>query len=80
MLDLFSKNEGSTQLTTFSDPFTSDKIDHVNIWIRKNSLTLEITYEADIHFKNNQTSGKHSVTGVDFPTLISNIEIFIKSL
>ena len=77
-----TKENKSTDLTDFKDPFDKSKCTDIDIFIRNDSFwTKGITeYTSRITFKNGNTQGTHDINGENFPDLLKKIESFISSL
>lgn len=72
---------GKAPLVGFSDPFKSDKITAIRI--RKTERWLSggfHPWQADVDFKNGNTTGSQSFENEDFAALVAEIEGFIKAL
>lgn len=68
-------------ISDFKDPFKMDKIEKIHIWIMRgifNSNT--ILFQADVSFKNGNTSGKQEFEAEDFQSLVLKVQSFINGL
>jgi len=81
-ISLFKTEQSKDEfVSTFSDPFSSDKCDSITLRIRKNPFEpYDIEYRAIIAFENGATSGDHRITAPDFNTLVKKTEHFLKTL
>lgn len=76
-----NEEEKKTSLSMYSDPFKQDKIEEIVYRISCNWWTSYVTkYRATITFKNGKTNGTHEIESNDFPTLLTEVDTFIKSL
>ena len=70
-----------SELIGFNDPFNKEKV--TSIRIRKTEKWLSDGFhpwQADIDFKNGNTSGQQSFENEDFGTLVAEMEAFINAL
>lgn len=78
--NLFKNEKEEKFLSTYSNPFNSDKLECVTLRINKSIWSKKVEYTARIDFKSGDTSGDHKIKANDFHELIKNTEQFIKSL
>ena len=81
MLELFAKSDEEKKefLTNFKDPFKSQNIEEIWLIYRKPLFSDDFIWEATIHFRSGDTKGEHKIKNSHFPTLIKQVEEFIKS-
>lgn len=70
--------ETNKDISPLNDPFKSDKIEGVYIWVKKWRGAFE--FSGHIEFKNCDTEGKQKFTADDFQSLVQKMESFIKTL
>jgi len=82
MITLFkTEEEKKTTVSTFKDPFKSDKVTEIRMVIRNDYWSnYQTEFKATVSFKNGDTSGDHIIKGKDFPDLVQKVEAFIKNL
>lgn len=82
-MELFNQKtqEKEQFLSTYKDPFKSDKVESIIFHIGKSMFSpYEINMSATIKFKNGDTSGAHNIKADDFPTLVKKVDEFVHSL
>ncbi len=82
LLQLFAKeSDRESFVSTFKDPFKSDKVESVRMNIHKGYFDKSrIEFKACVYFENGATKGEHNITADDFNSLVGKVESFIKTL
>lgn len=82
MLELYkNEEEKKTILSTYSNPFKSDKVTCITYTIQNDWWSNHKTvYKARVQFESGDTKGDHNIKADDFPSLLKSTEDFIKSL
>jgi hypothetical protein len=81
MIELFkSKEQEKEFISEYANPFRSDKVSMIAMFIMSNSYNSNITYKANVHFENGNSKGEQTITADSFPDLVKKVELFIKSL
>lgn len=80
-MNLLGNNINNKSLSTFEDPFKSDKITRIQFNIQKESWNNNnVSFKCDVHFNVNKTSGWHTIEANSFNELVELTENFIHSL
>jgi hypothetical protein len=82
MMNLFkSKEEEKSFVSTYQNPFKSDKCKKITFEIENSWWTNGMTrFQARINFANGDTDGTHKIEAGDFSSLVQKVEQFIKGL
>lgn len=82
MLNIFDNSEEEKKfISSYSNPFKSDKVDSIDFTIDKNMFDKnKIQYKARIRFINGNSTGYQNIESTDFVSLVKETELFIKSL
>ena len=82
MLDLFENEEQKKDfITTYENPFQSDKIRKIEFTIEKSFWTNhKIAFKSCISFDTGATTGYHRMEANSFPEIVKQTEAFVKSI
>jgi hypothetical protein len=82
MLEIFkSKEQKKEFVSTYQNPFQSDKIKKIEFTIEKSFFTNNQTkYKSCINFDTGATTGYHRMEANSFPEIVEQTEAFIRSL
>lgn len=82
MLEIFkSKEQKKEFVSTYQNPFQSDKIKKIEFTIEKSFWTNNQTkYMSCINFDTGATTGHHRMEANSFPEIVEQTEAFIRSL
>jgi hypothetical protein len=81
MIQLFESEKEAESISILSDPFKSDKIEKIHMWIMRGIFDRnQISFSADVSFKNGSTSGKQEITADNFPDLCLKVQAFVQGL
>lgn len=75
-----SESEKESFISTYKDPFNSGNVEKITMRIGAGWFGGDIKYKATIDFKNGDTEGVQRLVAEDFPSLVREVELFIKSL
>lgn len=82
MLEIFkSKEQKKEFVSTYQNPFKSDKIKKIEFTIEKSFWTNDTTkYRSCVSFDTGATNGYHRLEANSFPEIVEITEAFINSL
>lgn len=82
MLELFKNKEQKKDfITTYEDPFQSDKVRKIEFTIENSFWTSNKTaFKSCIKFDTEATTGYHRMEANSFPEIVEQTEAFIRSL
>lgn len=80
ILKLFKSDADENQyMSTLVDPFKKKSIETIAMCIRKD-WQGNVQYQATIYFENGPTKGEHKINGLDFNSLVKQVDVFVKNL
>jgi len=80
-MELFKNSTEKEQfISKYKDPFKSDNVEQIIMRIGAGLFGGKVKYRATIEFKNGNTTGEQKLQCNDFPSLVKEVEQFIKSL
>lgn len=75
--------DSTNAVTNFTDPFKRSQCERISIDIYREAGRVfddkTATVEASLRFKSGQTTGYHTITGVDLKSVLEKTEEFLKS-
>ena len=80
---MFNTAEEKEQVVTdFLDPFKGKHVKQIWLIIDREPFLnkKDVDFRASVQFRNGNTKGEQDITADDFPTLLHEVESFIKSL
>ena len=82
MLSIFkSKEQKEEFVSSYRNPFTSDKVKKIEFTIEKSFWTNDKTvYKSCVHFDSGSTTGYHRMEANSFTEIVGQTELFISSL
>lgn len=76
-----SKEQKKNFVSTYENPFKSDKVKKIEFTIENSFWTNGVTrYKSCIQFESTSTTGYHRMEANSFPELVEQTEAFIQSL
>ena len=81
MMQLFKdENQKENFVSTYQNPFHSDKVKQIEFTIEYSIWTKEIEYKSRVRFESGTTTGYHRIQAASFPQIVEQTEAFIRSL
>lgn len=82
MLELFKNKEQKKDfITTYENPFQSDKVKKIELTIENSFWTSnKTTFKSCVKFATRETTGYHRMEANNFPEIVEQTEAFIRSL
>lgn len=82
MLSIFkSKEQKEEFVSSYRNPFASDKVKKIEFTIEKSFWTNGLTeYKSCVYFDSGATTGSHRMKANSFTEIVEQTELFISSL